>query len=263
MTAIQQTYIICATQRSGSTLLCSFLSNLRIAGQPGEFLLPEREPESPFSTENYADYVHQLLVHFATSNGVSGVKIMNNTWEYILERLREQPEFGKLSEAEIVKLLFPNVKFIFMIRRNKFRQAISLSRAEKSRVWEKHNQISKKQSSIQTELHPFYLKSALKRVHEREQAWIDFFKRNDIQPLEMEYETLVKSYQTIIPGVLDFIGIEYPTDLKVEQNKLKKQADMYTEFLIMYYRVYFLLYNFLPESVFGYLRWLKHKLITS
>ena len=263
MTAVQQTYIICATQRSGSTLLCSFLSNLRIAGQPEEFLLPEREVEFPFSTENYADYVCQLLDHFATSNGVSGVKIMNNTWEYVLGRLREQPEFAKLSEAEIVERLFPNVKFIFMTRRNKFRQAISLSRAEKSRVWEKHNQILQKQSPVQTQLHPFYLKSALKRVHEREQTWIDFFKRNDIQPLEIEYETLVKSFQTMVPRVLDFIDIEYPTDLKVEQNKFKKQADMYTEFLIMYYRVYFLLYNSLPKPVFGYLQWLKHRLITS
>ena len=260
---VHNTYIICATQRSGSTLLCSLLSNLGIAGQPQEFLLPEKETEFSYSTEDYANYVRQVMTHFATENGASGVKVMNNTWDYILGKLKKHPDYIGLSDSKIVEKLFPNVKFIFMTRRNKFRQAISLSRAEKSQVWEKHNHRSNEPTSIQGELHPFYLKNALKRAQEREQFWIDFFKENNIQPLEIEYETLTKSYQTLIPKVLAFIGVEYPSSLRIEQNKLKKQADLYTELLIIYYQLYFILYNFLPKPIFGYLRWLKHRLMTS
>ena len=136
-----------------------------------------------------------------------------------------------------------------------------MSRAEKSRVWEKNKRTSEKPISTLSELHPFYLKNALKRTYERERFWIDFFKKNGIQPLEIEYETLVQEYQTLVPEILDFIGVQTSGDLKVEQNKLKKQADFYTEILIIYYRIYFLLYNFLPEPAFGCLRWIKHRVM--
>ncbi|MGD1866812.1 MAG: Stf0 family sulfotransferase [Phormidesmis sp.] len=270
MANLQKTYIICATQRSGSTLLCRFLENSGLAGHPSEFLLPSDDAEAEFDrnfpASGYDDYIKAQMVQFASNNGVSGVKIMNNTWQTMMARLQLLPKYAGCSEPAIITSLFPQVSFLFITRQNKIRQAISLSRAEQSAVWEKHS-ATKASENAQThpqgkDLHPFYVKSALKRVNIREQFWADFFHKNSIQPMEIAYEDLTENYQEIVPQVLDFIGISYPKTLQITQNKLKKQSDFYTEFLIFYYHTYFLFYRYLPKPLFNRLRWLKNRLVT-
>jgi len=99
-------------------------------------------------------------------------------------------------------------------------------------------------------------------VGDREQFWVNFFHENSIQPIEIDYENLIENYREIVPKILDFIGISYPKTLQITQNKLKKQSDFYTEFLILYYHTYFLFYRYLPKPLFSKLRWLKNRLVT-
>ena len=221
MVKLRKTYIICATQRSGSTLLCRFLENSGLAGHPAEFLLPNDKAEAEFGQHfpdsGYDEYIQSRMVHFASDNGVSGVKIMNNTWQMMMERLRQQPKYAGYSEQQIILSLFPQASFIFITRREKIRQAISLSRAEQTAVWEKHSSSrateNTQKHSKAKDLHPFYVKSALKRVGDREQFWVNFFHENSIQPIEIDYENLIENYREIVPKILDFIGISYPKNI--------------------------------------------------
>ncbi len=259
-------YVICATQRSGSTLLCSFLSQLNMAGNPSEFLLPEKLEILSSKNGSIVERVHQALFHLPSKNNVIGVKIMDNTFFDLIAQTKRLSEYANKSEREIIEALFPGAKYIFMTRRNKLRQAVSLSRAEVEKVWEKRKNVTSYGKTYnknkRTVIHPFYVKNALCRVFEREKFWVDLFDRDSIQVLSVEYENLVESADFVLPKVLRFIQVECPNTVEFRQERLKKQADIMTEFLIFYYRLYFVVYNHLPKSVFGILRFLKNKLLT-
>src|SRR5262249_7015918 len=71
-------YIVCATPRCGSNLLCEGLSLTNRAGRPEECFLPWATP-APDSEPRLAAQLHQALVNGTTPNGVFGAKIM---WWY-------------------------------------------------------------------------------------------------------------------------------------------------------------------------------------
>jgi LPS sulfotransferase NodH len=255
---LKRTYIICATQRSGSTLLCSLLSNTNLAGRPKEFLISTLEAAEVDPSTDLISVIQSELTKRASDNGVSGVKLMQNHFDILLRELRKIYLDPALSEIDLVNKVFPNVSFIFITREDKLRQAVSLSRAEHTSAWEKHHSGQAKRPSWLTQVTPFYLKTALQRVKDREQYWHDFFARYPHNVWQISYETLVKTQPESLLKCLDYLGLEAQPDTPLGQTTLKKQADVFTEFLIGYYHLYFALYRLLPEPIFALLRQFKH-----
>ena len=113
-------YVVCATPRSGSTLLCEMLADSGIAGRPSEHveelrnrgrpnepreyfadvedrsvleLLPASGPPRPHAG-GIEERLAALMSYATTANGVFGTKVM---WSYLAdlqERLAELPGFG-------------------------------------------------------------------------------------------------------------------------------------------------------------------------
>ncbi len=78
--------MICATPRSGSTLLCEALQDTGVAGKPDEYFGPMHVPRWRDQWQVSAvDYVDQVLEHGSTANGVFGVKIMKLYWQHFLD----------------------------------------------------------------------------------------------------------------------------------------------------------------------------------
>lgn len=255
---LKSTYIICATQRSGSTLLCSLLKNTGLAGKPGEFLISVMERIEANDPIDLVAEIHRELAARASVNGVSGVKLMQNHFDAMLRVLRNRYPDPSLSDIDLIRQAFPNVSFIFMTREDKLRQAISLSRAEHTAAWEKHHKGKAQRPSWLTQVTPFYLKAALQRVSDREQYWHDFFAQYPQTSFQLSYETLVANQSGNLLDCLAYLGIEAQPDTPLGQTTLKKQADLFTEFLISYYHLYFAVYRLLPAPVFALLRRLKH-----
>ena len=74
-------YAICATPRSGSTLLCECPQLTGVAGVPDEWLLRSNESlaKGSFSLETTFDdpgYFAEIVARSRTPNGVFGVKLM-------------------------------------------------------------------------------------------------------------------------------------------------------------------------------------------
>ncbi len=257
-TKLKRTYIICATQRSGSTLLCSLLSNTNLAGKPKEFLIDLLESIEGNPSIDLVSTIQAELTKRASDNGVSGVKLMQNHFDILLRELRRLYPDPSLSEIDLIGKVFPNVSFIFMTREDKLRQAVSLSRAEYTDAWEKHRTGKAQRPSWLTQVTPFYLKAALQRVQNREQYWHDFFARHPQNVFQISYETLVKNQAGSLLKCLDYLDLEAQPGTPLEQTTLKKQADVFTDFLIGYYHLYFALYRLLPEPIFALLRQFKH-----
>lgn len=252
---LRKTYIICATQRSGSTLLCDLLSKTNLVGKPREYLLPQYEPKAELPP--YHNYVHDLLVKYSAENGTTGVKLMENNFTELLQRLRISLNVVDKTDVDILASVFPKLSFIFITRQNKLRQAISLSRAEQSEVWEKHNEgVSTKSKKF--DISPHYIRSAYNRIIERESFWLNFFQINNIKPYLISYEDLVKNPKLKIQECLSYLEIDDVKDITVARPTLQKQSDLYTEFLLLYYRIYFLSKNIIPQPLWSLLRRSKH-----
>src|SRR6187399_1789435 len=154
----KRSYVVCATPRSGSTLVCQALTDTGVAGRPEEYFealrhsgrprrpeeyfagvedrsildhLGERAvgddppPRSPlWSRAAYDRYLEWAMEVGTTPNSVFGAKLM---WGYLgdfVSLLRNVPEYRDLPLAELLPSVFPDVTFVRVVRANKVRQAI-------------------------------------------------------------------------------------------------------------------------------------------
>jgi LPS sulfotransferase NodH len=171
MTAPQRSYLVCATPRSGSTLVCQALKETGVAGRPQEYFealvqsgrprRPEqyfigaddqtildhleqlrRSDEQParsplWSRSAYDRYLEWALEAGTTDNGVFGAKLMWGYFGDFVSLLRNIPEYRDLPLAELLPAVFPNLSFVRVVRANKVRQAVSLWKAVQTATWRK------------------------------------------------------------------------------------------------------------------------------
>ena len=91
------TYFICATPRSGSTLLSRVLADTGLAGTPDEFFCHPRgygESYQGWDLVDYRAYIERVIAATATPNGVFGAKMMGGfVWDFVA-RVRSIPGLG-------------------------------------------------------------------------------------------------------------------------------------------------------------------------
>lgn len=256
--------------RSGSTLLCDLMSSTKRVGTPQEFFLKKWEEKSDFDSSNYPDYVYKTLESFSSDNGVSGVKLMWVNFNEILRRLRESQENPPNSDLDLLHEVFPNLQFIFISRKNKVRQAISLARSVKSKLWNKSEDPQNKgkasfnkysdSSKITKNIYPYISPGSIeiqKRYLEADEAkWMQFFQEYSIQPCTILYEELAAKKHENISKVFQFMDISLPEDFQVNSS-FKKQSDIYTEFLLIQYHIYAFFKRLLPDWLLDILNLIK------
>jgi LPS sulfotransferase NodH len=162
-------YLVCATPRSGSTLLCEALKDTGVAGVPDEYFealrhsgLPRRPQEyfigaqdrtilrhlGELSTSNdqparsrlwarhdYEPFLRWAIEQGTTPNGVFGAKLMWGYFGDFVSLLREIPEYRELPIQELLPAIFPDLSYVRVVRANKVRQAVSLWKAVQTATW--------------------------------------------------------------------------------------------------------------------------------
>lgn len=133
-------YIICATPRSGSTLLCEYLMLTKTAGYPSEWFLPQGRTlavemfgvQAPLES---LSYFQELLAKATTSNGVFGIKMM---WPQMQQLLAGGIPGLALPRANLRNSgIFPDLKYIYIRRTDEVAQSISLLMAIKTDYWQR------------------------------------------------------------------------------------------------------------------------------
>jgi trehalose 2-sulfotransferase len=162
-------YLICATPRSGSTLLCEALKGTGVAGVPEEYFealrhsgRPRRPQEyfigaqdrtilrhlgelsasdgrparSPlWNRHEYEPFLRWAIEQGTTPNGVFGAKLMWGYFGDFVSLLREIPECRELPIQELLPSVFPDLCYVRVVRANKVRQAVSLWKAVQTATW--------------------------------------------------------------------------------------------------------------------------------
>jgi trehalose 2-sulfotransferase len=168
-TSPERSYLVCATPRSGSTLVCHALTETGVAGRPEEYFealrhsgrprrpeeyflgvedqsirdhLGERgvgaelAPRSPlWSRAAYDRYLEWSFEAGTTPNGIFGAKLMWGYFHDFVSLLRNVPAYRDLPLAELLPSVFPQLTFVRVVRANKLRQAVSLWKAVQTATW--------------------------------------------------------------------------------------------------------------------------------
>jgi LPS sulfotransferase NodH len=224
-------YLVCATPRSGSTLLCETLRDTGVAGNPLEFFeavpetgVPRRpldylrgidDPEAlalvqdappheppPYSDlrglGSYQEHLERVRRAGTTPNGVFGAKIM---WAH-LEDLARQLGSGDLHA--LVDEEFGRPRFVWVRRADTVRQAVSLWRAMQTQSWRAENETATGE--------PRYSFAALHYLVELlagyDAAWGRFLAAATTPVLTLTYEEVAADLGAAVRRTLEHIGIE-------------------------------------------------------
>ena len=184
-----RSYLVCATPRSGSTLVCHALEETGVAGRPEEYFealrhsgrprrpeeyflgiddqsirdhLGERgvgselAPRSPlWSRAAYDRYLEWAFEAGTTPNGMFAAKLMWGYFNDFVSLLRSIPRYRDVPFAELLPEVFPELTFVRVVRANKLRQAVSLWKAVQTATW-REDQAQAKAASVEEDGSPPY-----------------------------------------------------------------------------------------------------------
>jgi len=214
MVDIHTSYLICGVQRSGSFLLCEALKNTGLAGVPEEYFLG---PESyianwengEWARQNGAatrqDFLRLVLEKGSTPNGVCGAKLMWNCFAEVMRKLGEMHEYQGLPETARFGAVFPNLHYIWIVRRNRLRQAVSWARAAQTRIYA-WNGGEPPAPGKEPHFDFTFIDNLHRLVREGEAGWQAYFQACGATPFKVVYEELVENYEGTALAILDFLG---------------------------------------------------------
>jgi LPS sulfotransferase NodH len=248
-------YLVCATQRSGSTLLCRLLSQTGVAGHPqeyfeacaatgqpphpGDFLdgVPAtglgirddvRPPAAPAYSSlqglpGYRAHLARTLAEGTGANGVFGAKIMFNQLPEVEVLAGALPEYAGLTGAPLLRAMLGGgrVQYVWARRRDLVRQAVSMWRAIQTRSWR-----GDEDPDARIAEYRFDAIDGLRRRFEADEAgWDRFFAEYGITPLVIGYEDhLEVDREATVARVLHHVGVTAP-GAPIDPEPIARQAD--------------------------------------
>lgn len=217
--AHRASYIICATPRSGTTLLCDLLTETGRAGAPHSYY---RRQDIPWRAEGWGvslgetgapiafdrAYLDAVLRVGAGATGVFGLRLMWGTLAELRERLAGLFG-GELTTAALLNEAFGPLSYVHVFREDKVAQAISLLRAEQSGLWHLAADGTERQRSgppAPIAYDDARLAALVDDLERDDAAWTAFFAESGISPLEVRYEDLAVDPERDVRRVLAALG---------------------------------------------------------
>jgi LPS sulfotransferase NodH len=233
--------LICTTPRSGSTLLCRYLAATGRAGAPQEYLLESALPVlyERLGVADFPAYFEALLTREVTPNGVFAAKLMGapDAFAGYLARLRELPGLAgaERSAHELLAAAFPGVRYVWLTRRDRARQAISLLRAQGSGLWQS-TQAGAAPAAPAADLDLAAIDDRVGDLVAWDAHWEEFFAAAGVRPATIVYEDLVRDPGAGVRELLAALEIELPVDWKPGPPERARLADDTSERWLAAYR---------------------------
>lgn len=230
-------YLVCTTHRTGSVLLCEALRDTQLAGAPDEYLWNGGRYTYAARWDAAApdDYLAHLFARTTSANGVFGAKLMGDHLSEVATWLRGRPGLAGLSPAGLWPAAFPNVHYVWLTRRDKVRQAVSIHRAVQTQQW-----VQTAGDAPPPAERPTYDFAAIdwwrRHIAAQEAEWRCFFERAGVAPLSLAYEEFIMAYEATAAAVLDYLGVPAPQPLALPAPRPRRQADALSEQWVQQFR---------------------------
>ncbi len=229
-----RSYIICATPRSGSTLLCDLLADTGVAGRPDSFFRRQSIPwwarhfnmsVANWGGEHEFDQSYLAAVQQQGSGGtqVFGMRLM---WESVGDLSNRLGSLypGLPSDSARFRSAFGSPSYVHLSREDKVAQAVSRLRAEQTGLWHIAADGTERERLKPGQAPIYDAQRLLEQVAELEvhdAAWVRWFARQRIQPVRVTYEALTTNPQAALATVLSALGLDPITAGTVEPRTAK------------------------------------------
>jgi LPS sulfotransferase NodH len=208
-------YLLCATPRSGSTLLCGLLESSGVAGHPASYFnraglhdyAADWRIVRPRDGRIDDAYVRAALAAGRTPNGVFGGRIMAETLPELLGDLAADAG-SAVTDVELLTAQLGRLRFVHLRRRDVVAQAVSWAKALQTHFWHPGEAV---QPGGQP---PRYDEELIGRlvaaIEEFEAYWTGWFAAHDIVPGQVVYEELAADPLDTAHQVLGYLGLRVP-----------------------------------------------------
>ncbi len=229
-------YLICATPRTGSTLLCGLMASTKVAGQPESYF---RQPDEQLWADRwdivrssdgifeYSEFIRAALDAGRSENGVFAARIMWGTLNLLFDRLSTVYPATAGGDYDLLNLAFGHTRFIYLNRDDVLAQAVSWYRAEQTDVWHDTAQEESKQPKLEPRYDFDQIHNLVQTIEEHNSAWRMWFASVGIQPLMVRYEDLAADPVGVAREILDYLGLRLPPGrlIKTQNRRLADELN--------------------------------------
>jgi LPS sulfotransferase NodH len=187
-------YTIAFTVRSGSNAICDLLARNGL-GAPSEWF---QKPPSAQNDQPWLD-AFVRLINERQAEGTFGSKMMHDHRARLDERLRAAiPGYRCLDD------LLPFHRWLWLVRKDKALQAISLCRAERSGSWAMTESANMAPGDYEYDF--IHVLSRLLMIQGGDFAWEVYFQQHGIEPFVIVYEDFFQDLDRQLPKLIDYLG---------------------------------------------------------
>ena len=175
-------YMICSSSQSGTKFLCAYLRHLKI-GRPTEL----------FSDNQLSELkgINQLIQLGSQGRDYWGIKVFYGQLSPGINKLKELSRLSTTDDFKVLNTLFPGIKFVYYVRINKIKQAISQLKA---------GQIDRFNRDM--------ISRAVTQKVSQDAQWLSFFDRHHIIPYVLTYEELCRDTVATLSNLLRFLKFD-------------------------------------------------------
>lgn len=217
-------YILCATPRSGSTLLCGLLAATGRAGDPHSFFRREDitewaahwglSPHGGLGEDSGFDraYLHAAITAGRARTPLFGLRLMAETLPE-LTALLDRLYPGLPDDRARLAQAFGRLAFVQLSRGDLLGQAISLVRARQTGLWHRApdgTDVERLGPPRAPRYDHAAIAAELARLKQAGAQWDSWFARQGITPTTLHYEDLAADPAAIVSKLCATLGIAPP-----------------------------------------------------
>ena len=216
-------YILCATPRSGSTLLCDLMAATAVAGDPDSYFMDDIDPvwvrrwglparmgqDEAAHARNFLDAV---LKAGRGETPVFGLRLMYRNLRDLLA-MTDRAFPGRPTDNARLQAAFGDILFVHLTRRDRLAQAVSLVKAEQTGLWHAAPDGTEVErlAPPRPPVDDFERIAATRADLEAQDAgWTAWFAAEGITPLSLWYEDLSEDPTGAVDRVCCALGTTAP-----------------------------------------------------
>ncbi len=227
-------YVICTSPRSGSTLLCKLLAATGVAGKPesyfhqpsisgwAAYLGLVHDPAAP-ETEQLKAIFRAALAAGTRDTGVFGLRLQRHSFDFLVRKLALLHP-GLPSDAARFRAAFGRTLFVHLTRCDKLEQAVSYVKAEQTGLWHAApdgTELERLSAPQEPTYDEHEIATCLERMTAYDRHWTQWLTASGIDPLRITYEELSAAPKESLRILLDRLGLDSRAADRVEPGVAK------------------------------------------
>lgn len=216
-----RTYLLASVPRAGSTYFSHVLWQTGCLGAPLEYLNFETAGPYGFAANSpplQQELWHSVLRRRCSPNGVFGLKAFP-------QQLEDLQRSNPALLADVLAVMLPRDRprpVVYLRRRDRVAQTVSLARASLSGVWRKDQE---RADAEPPEYSQEALDAAERGIEFQESVWANMFADLRVEPLNLWHEDVLADPAQAARQVADYLSVETDPRFAIEVPTIEKQSE--------------------------------------